>query len=98
MPYIDFKTMSENDPDAHVLKWSSLNENVDGKRFYYLVEGVGADEKRAKLVVLYDGENQKLRYSYDGRAPVAFADGHVALVSPQEAKNLVWKIEPSSKN
>ena len=33
-----------------------------------------------------------LDYRFDGQAAVAFADGHVALVSPEQADKLVWDI------
>ena len=43
-----------------------------------------------KVVLFYEGRDEKLNFRYDGKAAVSFADGHVALVSPDEAKNLRW--------
>lgn len=44
-----------------------------------------------KVVMFYEGQNEKPVFRYGGRAAILFADGHVALVSPDDAKNLVWK-------
>lgn len=43
----------------------------------------------AQTVLLYEGEN--LTFRYNGKAAIGFADGHVKLVSPDEAKELIWK-------
>lgn len=45
----------------------------------------------AETVALYESKNDDLDFRYDGKAVVAFADGHVALVSREEAKLLRWK-------
>ena len=45
----------------------------------------------AQTVLFYEGQNETPTFRYDGKAAICFADGHVALVSPDEAKNLVWK-------
>ena len=42
-------------------------------------------------VLFYEGSGQKPTFRYDGKAAIGFADGHVALVSPDEAKGLIWK-------
>jgi prepilin-type processing-associated H-X9-DG protein len=44
-----------------------------------------------KTVMFYEGHNERPIFRYDGKAAMAFADGHVALVSPEEAKTLIWK-------
>ena len=44
----------------------------------------------AETVLFYDGTPGALNYRYDGKAAVGFADGHCALVTPDEAKNLIW--------
>ena len=36
-----------------------------------------------------------LDYRFDGQAAVCFADGHVALVTPEQADHLVWNIRPT---
>ena len=45
----------------------------------------------ASTVLFYEGEAEKLTFRYDGKAAVCFADGHAALVSPEDAKTLIWK-------
>jgi prepilin-type processing-associated H-X9-DG protein len=44
-----------------------------------------------RTVMLYEGHNERPIFRYDGKAAIGFADGHVALVSPKDAKNLIWK-------
>ena len=44
-----------------------------------------------RTVLFYEGQNEMPIFRYDGRAAICFADGHVALVSPDEAKSLIWK-------
>ena len=44
----------------------------------------------ATTVLFYDGTPGALNYRYDDKAAVGFADGHCALVTPDEAKNLIW--------
>lgn len=41
-----------------------------------------------RFVMFYEGENETPEFRYNGRAAIAFADGHV---SPDEAKKLIWK-------
>jgi hypothetical protein len=43
-----------------------------------------------KIVMFYEGRDQKPVFRYDGKAAICFADGKVALVSPDEAKTLIW--------
>ena len=45
----------------------------------------------AKTVLIYEGSDGKLNYRHDGRAAVAFADGHAKLINKEQAKTLVWK-------
>ena len=44
-----------------------------------------------QTVLFYEGQNETPIFRYDGRAAIGFADGHVALVSPEEADKLIWK-------
>jgi prepilin-type processing-associated H-X9-DG protein len=44
----------------------------------------------AKTVLFYEGQNEKLEFRHGTRTAVAFADGHVSLVSAEDAKNLRW--------
>jgi hypothetical protein len=46
---------------------------------------------KARTVMFYEGRDGKLTFRYDGKAAIGFADGKAALVSPEEAKNLIWK-------
>ena len=45
----------------------------------------------AQTVLFYEGENENPTFRYDGKAAIAFVDGHVALVSPEEAQKLIWE-------
>lgn len=53
-----------------------------------------ADEPR--VVLLYDGSDEKLNYRFDGKAAVCSDDGFgtVEFVTPAEAKNLRFQPEP----
>lgn len=44
-----------------------------------------------RVILFYEGRDEKLNFRYDGKAAVSFVDGHAALVSPDEAKNLRWQ-------
>ena len=57
------------------------------------ISGLKTDEIKtpSQTVMFYEGQNEKPIFRYDGKAAIAFADGHVALVSPDEAKSLIWK-------
>lgn len=53
---------------------------------------VFADIKEpSKTVLFYDGKEGQLDFHHEGRANIAFVDGHVATMSPEEAKTLIWK-------
>ena len=43
-----------------------------------------------KTIMLYEGTNGKLNFRHNGKANVAFADGHVKAVDAEEAKSLLW--------
>ncbi|HWA84457.1 MAG TPA: hypothetical protein VG820_13530 [Fimbriimonadaceae bacterium] len=45
----------------------------------------------ATTVLAYEGSGGKLNFRHDGRAAVAFADGHAKLITKEQAKTLVWK-------
>lgn len=61
----------------------SFNARLSGRRRNEI-----ADESRT--VLFYEGIDEALTFRYHGRAAVSFVDGHVALVSPEEAKTLRW--------
>ena len=44
----------------------------------------------AETVMLYEGKNMQLDYRHDGKAVVAFVDGHAKLIGPEAAKALFW--------
>ena len=48
-------------------------------------------QNTAQTVMFYEGQNETPIFRYDGRAAICFADGHVTLVTPDEAKSLIWK-------
>jgi prepilin-type processing-associated H-X9-DG protein len=48
-------------------------------------------EEPAQTVMLFESVDGKLLFRHDERAAVAFADGHVKLITRDEAKNLRWK-------
>jgi prepilin-type processing-associated H-X9-DG protein len=45
----------------------------------------------AITVILYESKEGKLNFRHDGKAGVAFADGHAAMVTEAESKTLRWK-------
>lgn len=49
-------------------------------------------QQPAQTVLIYEGQNEKLDFRHDNRAGVCFADGHVQLVTPEEAPNLRWTL------
>ncbi len=57
------------------------------------LSGLKTDEikKPAQTILFYEGQNETPVFRYDGKAAIGFADGHVALITPDEAKSLVWK-------
>ena len=69
-------------PDSKELY--AFNENLSDKS----VAQVG---EPARTVMFYEGADEKPTFRYDGKAAIGFADGHVALVSPDEAAKLIWK-------
>lgn len=48
-------------------------------------------KNKKRTVMFYEGRDEKLIFRYNGKAAVCFVDGHTALVSPEEAKSLIWK-------
>ena len=52
--------------------------------------------KFANIVMLYEGTWGKPLFRYDGKAAVAFADGRVKLITPDEAKKVFWTL-PGAK-
>ena len=81
----------------------AFNANLSGRPIdngvgvLFNAEGVRADTLPGfvanpdRVILFYEGRDQKLDFRYDGQAAVAFADGHSALVSPEGAKTLIWQ-------
>ena len=75
----------------------AFNANLSG-RYIDMMNGVAFPPptptsfvaQPEKVILFYEGRDEKLNFRYDGRAAVSFTDGHVALISPDEAKNLRW--------
>ena len=69
-------------PDSNEIY--TFNENLSGLK---------TDEVKipAQTVLFYEGQDETPIFRYDGSAAICFADGHVALVMPDEAKSLIWK-------
>lgn len=44
----------------------------------------------ADTVLLYEGREGKLSFRHDGKANVAFVDGHVMAITAEDAKELIW--------
>ena len=44
-----------------------------------------------KTVLIYEGKDGQLDFRHDNRAGACFADGHVQMVTPEEAKTLKWQ-------
>ena len=61
----------------------SFNAQLQGKR-------MAAVRKPSLTVLLYEGKKGVLNFRHNGRAMVAFADGHVKPVTPAEARTLRW--------
>ncbi len=45
----------------------------------------------SRVVMFYEGKNERLDFRHQGTSEVAFADGHVKSVTRQEAKTLKWQ-------
>jgi prepilin-type processing-associated H-X9-DG protein len=62
----------------------SFNDNLIGRK--------GSSFKNpAQVVMLYEGSKGVLDFRHDGRACVAFMDGHCKLYNKEQAKSLMWK-------
>jgi prepilin-type processing-associated H-X9-DG protein len=51
----------------------------------------GAIEKPAETILFYVGRKGEFEFPYRGRTAIAYADGHVKLVTATEAKQARWK-------
>jgi len=44
-----------------------------------------------RTVLIYEGKDGQLNFRHNGKAAVAFIDGHCEMVTKEQAKKLVWK-------
>jgi prepilin-type processing-associated H-X9-DG protein len=83
----------------------NIQRTVEGDSFYHCLLDTGSEASYSsnvhlagqslgnigdKIVVLYEGEAGKQDYIHDGRAVVAFVDGHTKMVTEDDAKQLRW--------
>lgn len=80
-PYVRNPTVFQV-PDTNEIY--SFNANLSGLNIHQVPSS-------HQTVLFYEGQSQKPIFRYDGRAAIGFADGHVALVSPEQAQKLIWK-------
>ena len=80
-PYIRTSTPFQV-PDTNEIY--TFNGNLSEKNLWDVKDSV-------QTVLFYEGQNETPIFCYDGKAAICFADGHVALVTPDEAKSLIWK-------
>ena len=60
-----------------------FNSALEGKRLSQIA--------RSDLTVLfYDGQSRRLKLRYNGKAIVAFTDGHIELLTPKEMAIKIW--------
>lgn len=62
----------------------TFNDNLSDK-------SIAAINEVAQTVLFYEGSDEKPIFRYDGKAAICFTDGHVALLTPDEAKTLIWR-------
>ena len=61
----------------------TFNSAVRGKK-------LASIKSPATTVLIYEGTDNKLSFVHDGKAGVAFADGHVKLIDAKEAAKYSW--------
>lgn len=84
MPYIKNEAIFTCPDDPKGTLSYSFNGQLAGKNMAKVSDP-------SKLVLVYEGKGGTLNFRHDGKANVAFADGHVRRITKEEAKNLVWK-------
>ncbi len=68
---------------ARLGKPYTLNTHLDGLNRADLAEP-------SRIVLFYEGKDEKLDFRHNGRANVAFCDGRVKAIGADETKNLIW--------
>lgn len=83
MPYIKSEQVFHCPLDAPSVASYTFNANLAGVVIANVVSP-------AQTVLLYEGKNMQLDFRHEGRAIIAYADGHVKMIPPDAAKNLFW--------
>lgn len=86
MPYVKSAAVF-NPPGVKADPYSvfEINANLMGKAQTMIKDP-------SKTVMVYLGKKGKLSFTYDGKSVVGFADGSAKLITPKEAKKLIWKL------
>jgi prepilin-type processing-associated H-X9-DG protein len=75
----------DDKPQHEQLKTSySFNDNLTNASWESI-------DDPTKTIMLYEGKDGELNFRHNGKANVAFVDGHVKAVDAEEAKSLLWK-------
>ncbi|HEY0076457.1 MAG TPA: H-X9-DG-CTERM domain-containing protein [Abditibacteriaceae bacterium] len=93
-----FEELTKNDPK---LQQQAQNlgaraifpaEAYESYAFNINLEGLKAADipNLMNTVLIYEGKDGKLEFHHDGKANIAFADGHVESVGPDDVPKLIW--------
>ena len=82
-PYVKNKAIFECPSDAKGTISYVINPNLQGTRLAQMASP-------AETVLLYEGSNMKFAYKHRGKTAVAFADGHVKMLTPEQAAKVFW--------
>ncbi len=86
-PYIKSQTVFQCPLDVKGAISYSMNANLQNRTLADITNP-------ANTVLLYEGKNGKIDFRHEGKAAIAFADGHAKLLTEAETKSLIWKIPP----
>ena len=87
MPYIKSDEVFRCALDAKGTISYSMNVSLQNRSLAEVANPV-------HTVLLYEGHNGVVDYRHDGRAAIAFVDGHAKLMTETETKSLIWKLPP----
>lgn len=83
-PYLKTEEVLTCPEDEKGASSYSFNANLAGK-------SASSFDEPARTVLVYEGKNGRLNFRHNGKAAVAFLDGHAKLISRDEASALLWK-------
>jgi prepilin-type processing-associated H-X9-DG protein len=83
-PYVPNRAVFRCPGDRKGAESYAFNANLVGVLY-------GSIKDPSTVVAIYEGRGGKLRFKHEGKAGVAFADGHVKMISEEEAKTLRWE-------